>query len=70
MSKLVMVLNTGNHAKVAVLKTVLEDENIRYVVKGEFLYRSRSIQVLVHQADEERVLAILKKFDNKKGTAA
>ena len=68
--KLVMILNTTDQAKVANLKTVLDDEEIPYVVKGELLYRNRSIQVMVHQADQERVLGILKKFDDEKGTAA
>ena len=68
--KLVTVLDTGDQTIVAILKTTLNNEKIPYLVKGELLFRNRSLQVQVNQEDEKRVRQILKKFDNKKTSAA
>ncbi len=68
--KLITVLDTMDQTIVAVLKTILDNEKIPYLVKGELLYRNRSLQVQVNQADEKRVRQILEKFNNKKTSAA
>jgi len=67
---LITVLDTTDQATVAILRTALDDEKIPYVIKGEFLYRNRSLQVQVNQADEKRVRQILKKFNNRRVPAA
>ena len=67
---LITVLDTTDQATVAILRTALDDEKIPYVMKGEFLYRNRSLQVQVNRADEKKVRQIIKKFNNKKVPAA
>ena len=61
--ELVTILNTNDQALVAILKTVLDDQKIPYVVKGELLYRNRSLQILVNRKDEKNALALLGKLE-------
>ena len=61
--ELVMIFNTNDQALVAILKTVLDDQKIPYVVKGELLYRNRSLQILVNRKDEKNALALLGKLE-------
>ena len=67
--KLITVLDTVDQTIVAILKTTLDDQKIPYLVKGDLLYRNRSFQVQVDQADEERVRRLIKKFEGKKPSA-
>jgi hypothetical protein len=67
--ELITILDTIDQTIVAVLKTALDNEKIPYLVKGELLYRNRSFQVQVNQADEKRVRQILKKFNDNKSSS-
>lgn len=67
--ELVMILNTNDQPLVAILKTVLDDRKIPYVVKGELLYRNRSLQIMVNREDEEKALALLRELEKNDETA-
>lgn len=67
--ELVMILNTNDQPLVAILKTVLDDQKIPYVVKGELLYRNRSLQIMVNREDEEKAFALLRELEKNDQTA-
>ena len=67
---LVTILNTNDQPLVAILKTILDDQKIPYVVKGELLFRNRSLQIMVNQKDEKRALALLRNLENSKKETA
>jgi hypothetical protein len=58
--KIVTVLQTGNQAYFALAKSLLDNEQIRYIANGDLLWRNRLMQLQVYQSDEERVKELLR----------